>query len=189
MKRINLRVIKADQSIYKAVESYARRRYEEIHDAHIVCVSPIMLVAFLDEKIVGCLGISPAKAGPMLAESYIDGPITDFLEKLGLTDTHRDELVEVGSLAADNGCIAMLLLTQAPSHLQDGYSYAILTATRLIRRLIRCAGIVTQELAIARKQSLPVSRQRGWGRYYTDDPRVLLVDLSWTPALEARCAS
>jgi hypothetical protein len=189
VKPINLKVVEQGQAAYEAVESYAKKRYQEIHCARPARVNPILLVAYRDTAVVGCLGISPAESGPLLAETYLDVPITEFLGTLGLERVRRHELVEVGSLAAENGRVALSLLTQAPHFLQDGYSYAILTATRLVRRLIRCAGIVTRELALAHKQSLPSSQRRGWGRYYDDDPRVLLVDLAWVPALEVRRAS
>ncbi|MDF1662753.1 MAG: thermostable hemolysin [Planctomycetota bacterium] len=189
MKMTTLKVVRSDDAGYDPVVAYAKKRYEDIHEAHLERVSPILLTAFQNDTIVGCIGISPAKIGPMLAESYLNQPLQSTLKQLGLEDVKRDALVEVGSLAADNGRIALRLLSSAPHSLQDGYSHALLTATRLVRRLIQCAGITTFELATARRQALPQSEQLKWGRYYNDDPRVLLVDLTRLGKSEVRRAS
>ncbi len=165
------------EALHEEAFLFARRRYFEEHGADLRSVAPRLLVALCGETVLGCLGVSCAAEQPLLAERYLDQPLQQAIGERRGSSPERRAIVEIGSLAASTPRVALALLSAAPAALQNGYTLALVTATRKVRKLMRLAGLRALPLARARQDRLPEAQQAGWGAYYAADPFVLLVEL------------
>ncbi len=165
------------QPLYDEALRFAQERYRRTHQAALDSVAPRLLVAHQSGRLRGCLGLTCAASAPLLAERYLDAGLEATIAARTGCQPLRRAIVEIGSLAATSARVALALLQAAPAALQDGYRYALVTATRLVRRLMRRAGMVPLTLGPARKEALPAGQQQAWGRYYEADPQVMLLDL------------
>jgi hypothetical protein len=156
-----------------AVETTIRLAYQRHHGARLTSF-PSWLVAASDESgVIGAAALRFAADG-FFSEIYLDQPIERTIARCAGGIVDRAELVEIGNLAAGragalrglvHGIIALL-------HEKD-IRWAFFTATARLRTLLRRAGIPLIELAAADPRRLDDAAS--WGRYYDQDPRVVLV--------------
>lgn len=81
--------------------------------------------------------------------------------------------MEIGSLAsATNGASVFLFVAMAAYLRQRGFTYAVATVTRALRRSFALFGLDSLELCAADPASLPDSGV-SWGTYYVQEPKVV----------------
>ena len=156
-----------------ALEAYVRTAFNRSHDADVSTFMPTLL-AFRDGagSLRGVLGIRSAADAPLYLENYLDRPVEQAIVAAGYHPVERDEVIEVGNLAAGSCLAAVRMVAQMPVQLMNrGYSWIVFTATSTVHEILLGLGAPLVELG--RADPLRVARQGDkWGRYYDNDPRV-----------------
>jgi hypothetical protein len=118
-------------------------------------------------------GYSAAAEGGLYLEHYLDRPVEAVLaEALGVP-VPRERIVEVGNLASAARGFGGHFLPALRRHLLDrGYRWAVFTATREVRGILRHLAFEARLLAPAAPGRLP-DGGAGWGTYYAHDPSVM----------------
>jgi hypothetical protein len=166
-------VITRTHRLRSAVETTIRLAYERHHGARLTSY-PTLLVANCEEiGVIGAAALRFAVDG-FFSEIYLDQPIEQAIARCAGSAAGRTELVEIGNLAAGRAG-ALSALVHGIIALLDGkdIGWAFFTATARLRTFLRRAGIPLIELAAADPRRL--ADAASWGRYYQQDPRVVLV--------------
>ncbi len=157
------------------VEQFIENIYAQGYGSKITQHYPT-LVNVRDQQgnVIAAVGLRMAAEEPLFLERYLDAPIEKIVGKATGAATARDEIVEIGNLAsAGKGASVFLFVTLAAYLRQRNLSYAVVTATKALRRSFALFGIEFAELAPAKAAALP-DNGVAWGSYYTRDPRVLV---------------
>ena len=118
-------------------------------------------------------GYSAAAEGFLYLEHYLDRPVEAVLSEALGAPVPRAQIVEVGNLAsASKGFGGRFLLTLRRRLLERDYRWAVFTATRQVRAILRHLAFEARPLAPARASRLP-DGGAGWGTYYANDPSVM----------------
>jgi hypothetical protein len=125
-------------------------------------------------QVIAAIGLRRADEGPLFLENYLNLPVERVVEDAVGTPVRREDIVEIGNLAsAGKGASVFLFVTLAAYLRQQNLAYAVVTATRSLRRSFALFGFDFVELASADPSVLPDSGA-SWGSYYKNDPKVLV---------------
>ncbi len=133
-----------------------------------------VLMGMRDEHgmVVAAAGLRSARSSPLFLEQYIDEPIELALSRICDLQVARQQIVEIGNLAAARPSAALQLFDALASHLADGgATHVAVTATRALRRTLRRLGFCWCHLASA--DPARIAAADDWGRYYEADPQVI----------------
>ncbi|MEX5746219.1 thermostable hemolysin [Massilia sp. X63] len=156
-------------------------------------------IAHFSDTLVGCrdadgswtaaLGYSLAGVHPLFLEHYLDGPIeTEIGARIG-RPVARDEIVEVGNLAATHPGAARALIVGTTSLLHElGLRIVAFTATTSLLNSFGRLQLRPQVLAGADPARLPDGGAQ-WGSYYDTHPQVMFGDIQYGYTELARLAS
>jgi Thermostable hemolysin len=123
-------------------------------------------------------GYTPARCGPLFVEHYLGVPIEQVLSGDQVRPVDRDDVVEVGNLAATSAGSGRALVAVMGRHLHRcGFVWVVFTATRELRNSFGRLGLPLARIARADPARLP-DRGESFGRYYDHDPMVVAGDLS-----------
>lgn len=115
------------------------------------------------------LGYTRAGADPLFLERYLDAPVERLVGAAFGCAVPREQIVELGNLAACNGWAAVKLWSRAANDLGAEMEFAVATLTAPLRAMFQRIGLPVTVLAPARPG--PAERAR-WGSYYQSDPQV-----------------
>jgi hypothetical protein len=139
-----------------------------------------VLIGLRDERgrIVGAAGYRPAAQEALYLEQYLGEPIETLIaRKHPAAGADRARLAEIGNFACSDCSTAMTMVSVLIEFLLDQHHrWAVFTATRTVRGIMRHLGISLAELGRADKSRVVVTGD-DWGRYYATDPRVMLGDV------------
>jgi hypothetical protein len=156
------------------LESFVAHAFRDKHDAQIRSFMPELLgMRNAGGELRAVAGCRPARQERLFLEQYLEQPVEALLaEKTGRL-VERSQIVEIGNLAS-NGCRqARHLVSLLPRHLLDrGYTWAIFTATDIVRGVLQSVGAELVELAVADRAKVHAGDD-SWGTYYRNDPRVM----------------
>jgi hypothetical protein len=117
-------------------------------------------------------GYTPAAAGELFLEQYLDRPVEELLAGAASQSVVRERVAEVGNLAAAPG-MGRTLIPAIGRHLHHlGYRWVVFTATRELRNAFRRLHLEPLELAPALPARLP-DAGAAWGSYYAHDPAIM----------------
>ncbi len=151
------------------------------------------------DTLVGCrdaggtwtaaLGYSLAASGPVFLEQYLDAPLErEIAGRLG-QPVRREELVEVGNLAASCPGQARALIMHTTDLLYHmGLHLVAFTATASLLNSFRRLRLQPRFLAPADPTCLPQSGS-DWGSYYDTQPQVMFGDIRYGYEKLARLSS
>lgn len=123
-------------------------------------------------------GYAAASAQELFLEQYLDAPIEAVLGHAVRRPIARNDVVEVGNLAAVSAGMARALIPLLARHLHRmGYRWVAFTATRALRNSFQRLGLQPLALAPADPARLP-DRGASWGSYYAQDPVVMAGRIS-----------
>jgi len=168
------RLITQTHSLRRQVEHQIRKTYCERFSAQIKTL-PALLVASED----GTGGIECA-AGirftdrSLFSECYLDSPVERVLKQRLGCNVRRAQVVEICNLVARKPGCSLQFISDVISLVESlDAHWAIFTATRPLRSLLRRNGIAMTELARADRNRVP--NPSDWGTYYKHDPWVMAV--------------
>lgn len=121
------------------------------------------------EGPLAVLGYTRAGAEPLFLERYLDWPVEALVSAAFGCAVPRDQIVELGNLAACNGWAAIKLWSRAANDLGADTEFAVATLTAPLRTMFVRIGLPVAVLAPALPS--PADRAR-WGSYYDADPQV-----------------
>jgi len=158
-----------------ALEAFVQQAFERRHGASIATFMPTLL-SFHDDggRLRGVIGVRGAAPRELYLEQYLEHPIEAAITAVTGRPVRREEVVEVGNLAGDSCRTAMRMVAVLPAYLlARNYRWIAFTATRAVRGIL--AGFRAPLVELARADGGCVSEQADrWGRYYENDPRVLV---------------
>ena len=118
-------------------------------------------------------GYTPAAAGALYLEHYLDRPVDAVLSRALGERVPRERIVEVGNLAASPAGCGRRFLPALGRHLASlDYRWAVFTATREVRHLLERLAFPALELGPAARERLP-DGGAAWGTYYAHQPSVM----------------
>lgn len=171
-----------DSSLRPHTEALIRDQYRAVHGAEITDFFPNLFMISDGVICLGVIGLSDLENRHGLVEQYLDDPIETALSKVTGHLTTRSRLIEVGNLAASNLDVATRLIAFLchETH-QFRYEYAVFTGIKSVRVALKRLGIHCLILQAADPAKLRADAAQ-WGRYYENDPHVMVVDVAQAAA-------
>jgi hypothetical protein len=151
-----------------------REAFFRTHRARITTFMPTLLLlkdATGDLRAVA--GCRMAETEKLYLERYLPQPIEAVIAERVTLKVKREQIVEVGNFASGGSRAARRFMALLAYHfLNEGRMWVTFTATAPVRRMLdhvgaRCVDLGSAEGACARDGA------DDWGRYYTNDPRVM----------------
>ena len=162
-----------------ALEQFVRQRFEQQHGARIRHFMPCLFsLENQAGQLLGAVGVRSAGSGPLFLERYLDEPIQNAIgARLGHTEPGRDELVEVGNLAADSPGAARLLIVALTDLLVAlGFRWVTFTGTATLLNSFQRLGLAP--IALGEADPARMGEELvDWGRYYDSRPWVMAGDI------------
>jgi len=160
-------------------EQFAHSEYMKAFSADLQSFAKeLMVLRSPHGKIHGCVGISENTGAHFFLEHYFEGPIEEIISVKTVSHVKRDSIVEISSLTAKSGGVAVLMMAGLVGYLfASGKRYLTFTATKTLRNTLLHLSIPLNKIACAREESLPSGDRTDWGRYYEAEPEVLWVDM------------
>ncbi|MEO9334886.1 thermostable hemolysin [Ectopseudomonas guguanensis] len=162
-----------------ALEGFIRQRFELQHGARIRHFMPCLFgLENPAGQLLGAVGVRSAGSGPLFLERYLDEPIQAAIgARLGHTEPSRDELVEVGNLAADSPGAARLLIVALTDLLVAlGFRWVTFTGTPPLLNSFQRLGLTPIALGEADPARMG-EELADWGSYYDNRPLVMAGDI------------
>ena len=155
---------------------FVQQRFALHHDARIEQLLPWQCTLSDGQgTLLASAGFKPASAGPLFLEHYLETPVEQQLASALQQPVLRDDILEVGNLAALDGHGRLLILALVQYLVEQRYRYVAFTATDQVRALFRSLGLQPHFLQSARRDLVPQPER--WGRYYDHDPKVAAGDI------------
>lgn len=124
------------------------------------------------------VGYTIAGRQPLFLEQYIDVPVEKLLTGVVGAPVRREEIVEVGNLAAAGSGDARRVIVHMTALLHDlGRSWVVFTLTKSLLNSFARLGIEPTPLVAADPARLP-DKGASWGTYYRCDPFVMAASIS-----------
>ncbi len=169
------RVVTRADHLRSRVEHEIRTIYYERFAARLRSFPSILVADFSDRGTADCAAGIRLGAEALFSETYLDRPAEAALERRFGRAVDRQDIVEVCHLVARKPGLSLGFVVHIIAFAERiGAEWAIFTATRPLRMLLRKAGLTMTELA--RAEPVAVANASEWGRYYDYDPRVMVVN-------------
>ncbi|MEX6502261.1 thermostable hemolysin [Pseudomonas zhanjiangensis] len=160
-------------------ETFIRERFAAQHGARVRHFMPCLLgLEDSDGQLLGAVGLRSGAIRPLFLERYLQQPVeTVIAAQHGLTPPAREQLVEVGNLAAGNPGAARLLIVALTDLLVAlGYRWVCFTGTLGLLNSFQRLGLQPLPLGAADPACMGEERV-DWGHYYDNQPQVMAGDI------------
>lgn len=157
-------------------EAFVQDGFQRKHGASVHTFMPVLLgLRDATGTLLGVAGYRPADGGRLYLEQYLPESIESVIgARHNGAGVRRPDVAEIGNFAARDCATAMKLVALLADFLTaQGHKWAVFTATRTVRGIMRHLGIHLAEIARADKSRVVVADD-DWGAYYATDPRVML---------------
>ena len=133
----------------------------------------LLLLTGAHGELAAVAGFRCAAHEPLFLERYLPVPIEQALAPLKGVRVQRAEIVEVGNFAALDSRRAKILMSFMPAFfLEVRARWLVFTATAAIRGILSAMGGHCMEVGTADGACVSGGADE-WGRYYSNDPRVM----------------
>ena len=168
------RVVARTDRMRAGVEHEIRAVYGERFTARLNTLPGTLVADVGDDGRVECAAGIRFGACGLFSERYLDRLIDIVLEARFERPVDRRAIVEVCHLVSRRPGRSLRFVADIVAFAERiGAEWAIFTATRALRLLLRRAGLNMTELARALPEGVP--NPSDWGSYYDHDPRVMAV--------------
>jgi hypothetical protein len=156
-------------------ERFVQARFQRAHGAQITTFMPtLLLYKESTGPLWGVTGCRSAATEPLFLERYLAAPIEAAITASTGARVRRHDIVEVGNFASLNPRAATRFVSRLPRLLlEEGHTWIAFTATSSIRRILQHLGARCADLGPADGACVRHGPDQ-WGRYYSNDPRVLV---------------
>lgn len=176
---LHVRYFSPDAADRQPAEQFVSDIFYRHYGAHLRSFYPHLLSIENEQNdIVAVTGIRFACDEPLFSERYLPGRV----ETLGIHNPQhirlRSNIVEVGNLApAGIGQARWLIAALTAWLYHAGFNHVLFTAVPSLANAFTRLGLLTEMLAPADKQVLPLSEQSDWGTYYDSRPNVYIGNI------------
>jgi hypothetical protein len=167
-------VLGPEHSERAALEDFIRAVFARTYGAKVAYFAQVLLgIKGPDGQWLAALGYTPASEQPLFVEHYSAETVEQKISGKLDTLVRRDQVVEVGNLAATSAGAARLLIAGAVQYLYEaGFCWVIFTATRALLNSFHRLDLRPILLASADPTRLP-DQGRSWGTYYDSHPQIM----------------
>lgn len=167
-------VVPRSDRLRSAVEDAIRKRYWERYGAFLSSFAQTIVAELSQSGNVECAAGIRFGNEAFFSECYLDLPTEQLLQdRLGRT-VRRDKIVEVSHLAAPCSGRSLVFVKNLIELLRTrDAEWAIFTATKPLRGLLRRNRLTMTELGCADRSRVP--HPECWGHYFEHDPRIMAV--------------
>lgn len=167
-------VLGQDHPERAAVENFIGNIFEKTYGAQVQHFAQVLLgIRGPDGGWTAAFGYTPASGNALFVENYGGGSVEQQISNRLDTLVKRDQVVEVGNLAATSAGAARLLISSAIQYFYEaGFSWVIFTATRGLLNSFSRLDLRPIPLATADPSRLP-DQGRSWGSYYDRHPQIM----------------
>mgnify|MGYP002737333918 CR=1 FL=1 len=154
-------------------EAFIRRIFARRYGADIADFAPNLWLLEQGHRAIAAAGWRPAGEGPLFLERYLDVPIEQALVRPAWQSVCREDIVEVGHLAAEKagGSLRMIVTMSEALH-RMGYAWVVFTATRELVGIFHRLGLPLLAIAQADPSRLG-DAAKNWGSYYATHPIIV----------------
>jgi hypothetical protein len=154
-------------------EAFIRRVFAQRFGADVTDFAPNLLLLEQNARAIAAAGWRPAGEAPLFLERYLDVPIEQALARPAGQTVRREEIVEVGHLAADKaGGSLRMIVTMGEALDRLGYAWVVFTATRELVGIFHRLGLPLLAIAQADPARLG-DAAKTWGNYYETHPIIV----------------
>ncbi len=161
-----------------ALEDFIRQRFAEHYGARVRHFMPCLLGLHGDNgEVQGAVGLRSAQRRPLFLERYLYEPIELAVARRSGRPVPREEIVEVGNLAAFGSASARLLIVALTDLLvAQGFRWVVFTGTpALLNSFQRLA---LEPLALAPADPARMGEDLAdWGSYYASRPQLMAGEI------------
>lgn len=177
--------VSRESALRRQTEAFIHKQYSGVHSANISTFLPNLFAISDGSQMLGAVGLKGFDEETAFVEQYLDSPVEASLRQTMNINPVRSQLVEVGNLAANtiNDAIRIIAFLCYETH-SRGFDYAIFTGIQSVRVALRRLHINFVEIQTADPLKLNTDT-KPWGRYYDNDPRVMIVDVTYAAATVA----
>ncbi len=160
-----------------SAEQAITRKFERAYGAHLTHFLPTLLRLNVADELGAVAGIRTAKGNSLFLEQYLDRPVEQAVAARFMTPVDRDQIVEVGNLAAlVPGHAYTLFAVMATVLSRAGYRWVACTATPQVASMLEKLNFSAQTICRADPALLDEGLD-DWGSYYSSRPRVMAGDV------------
>jgi Thermostable hemolysin len=168
-------VVPRSDRLRSAVEDAIRKRYWERYGALLSSFARIIVAELSQSGNVECAAGIRFGDEAFFSECYLDLPMELLLRDQFERTVRRDKIVEVSHLAAPCSGRSLVFVKNLIEMLRTrDAEWAIFTATKPLRGLLRRNRLAMTELGCADRSRVP--HPECWGNYFKHDPRIMAVN-------------
>jgi Thermostable hemolysin len=159
------------------VEALISRVYADRYQAVVLDFTPTLVSLRREAGVVAAAGYRRASQEALFLERYLGAPVESLLGPYAGMTPRREQIFEVGHLAAARAGAGRDLVVSLCRHLVDqGCEWVVATVTQELDHLFVRAGVEPVRLGAARPGALG-SDAAAWGTYYQHLPMVQAAHL------------
>ena len=156
-----------------ALEAFVHQRFASTYGAQVTHYMPYLLGARQLGVLQAVVGLRPAGPEPLFLEQYLDLPACREIQRRSGMPLQREQMVEVGNLAAlAPGAARVLIITLTHYLAAQGFTWVVFTGTAMLLNSFQRLALSPVDLGVADPARLG-AQQAEWGSYYATRPRVM----------------
>ncbi len=161
-----------------ALEDFIRQRFAEHYGARVHHFMPCLLGLHGEHgQVQGAVGLRSAQRRSLFLERYLDQPIEQAVAQRCGRDVPREEIVEVGNLAAFGNASARLLIVALTDLLvAQGFRWVVFTGTPALLNSFQRLALEPQALGPADPARMG-EELADWGSYYASRPQLMVGEI------------
>jgi len=173
-----LQVVDRAHADRASLEHFIAENYEKAYAAHVTHYARHLVgLRNAGGAWTAGLGYTPAGRDALFVEQYLDQPAEDVIASILSVPVERDQIVEVGNLAASAPGAARHIIAAMTALLNElNRTWVVFTSTRALLNSFDRLEIATITLARADPARLP-DGGASWGSYYDADPQVMTANI------------
>lgn len=163
----------ADDPLRAQLQSFVRSRFAAIYGASVQHFMPELLGLRQADALQAVVGLRPAMQGALFLEQYLDAPACQMIAARSGVPVRREQVIEVGNLAALTPGGARMLIVALTHYLAaQGYRWVVFTGTAMLLNSFQRLALSPVDLGLADPARLGEGPAE-WGSYYATRPRVM----------------
>jgi len=161
-----------------ALESFIHQRFAEHYQARVRHFMPCLLgLHDAHGEVQGAVGLRSAQRRPLFLERYLDEPIEQAVSQRCGRSVSREEIVEVGNLAAFGNASARLLIVALTDLLvAQGFRWVVFTGTPALLNSFQRLALDPLPLGLADPTRMG-EELADWGSYYASRPQLMAGEI------------
>jgi hypothetical protein len=173
---LGLAVVSEQAPERRQLEAAIADKFHTAYGAQLSNFLPQLMRLSVAGELGAIVGIRPASSGELFLEQYLDIPVQQAVAAQFRTPVDRDQIVEIGNLAATIPGLAYSLFAILATVLdRAGYRWVACTATPQVAAMLARMQFSSKTISGADPARLAAGCA-DWGKYYASRPQVIVGD-------------